>query len=71
MNLSQIHCLCSILHSVHQAGQSFSGYEPINGPTALPAEEMVPDKEGAGMCVIGGTNNCSPLPNRGLLRQME
>lgn len=28
----------------------------------------MPDKEGVGVCVIGCTNNCSPLPDRGPLR---
>lgn len=47
--------------SVHQVTTSA-------GQTAFPAEEMVTDKEVAGVCVIGCINNCGPLLDRGLLK---
>lgn len=46
--------------SVHQVTTSA-------GQTAFPAEEMVTDKEGAGVWVMECINNCTPLLDRGLL----
>ena len=58
MNLSQIHCLCSLLHSLCTRSQLQQDGEP---------SEMVPDKEGAGVCGMGCIQNYHPLPDRGLL----